>query len=121
MLTRYNNKLDQKERRLTHETLKDSRLPLTTCINNFNAYEKIDKHSSYAIGWYLWNNNNIVLQVLKTKPLLKLIHLRARKSLIFANKDIDCFRWRKYAFSDESQALAHPYVCSFINALYKKF
>ena len=72
------NKLDQREeKRFTCETLKHSMLPLTTCINKFNAYEKIDKHFSYATGWRLLNNNNIVSRVLEP------IYLIVRKSFYY--------------------------------------
>ena len=96
------------ERGLTREFLQDPRLPLTTCVSNYNARLEINDQISYMTAWRLLQRNDIVCRVLRKKPLLNPSHLRARKAFYSANKNKTKSDWKQYAFSDETQILAHP-------------
>ena len=96
------------ERGLTREFLQDPRLPLTTCVSNYNARLEINDQISYMTAWRSLQRNDIVCRVLRKKPLLNPSHLRARKAFYSANKNKTKSDWKQYAFSDETQILAHP-------------
>lgn len=101
-------RLSERERELCRDSLKDVQTPMTAALSNFNSTSTIRKPISYSTYWRTLDRNGIVSRVIKTKPLLEPKHLRARRAFYYANKDKKLSEWRKCAFADETQIMAHP-------------